>query len=126
MKKISIVVPTYNEEENVIPLHSEIKKMFSESLPKYDYEILFIDNKSTDTTRDKIRYLCNMDRNTRAIFNVKNFGHTNSPYYGILSSGGDCAILLCADFQDPINLIPKMVEEWENGYGVVCGVKTKS
>jgi glycosyltransferase involved in cell wall biosynthesis len=126
MKKISIVIPTYNEEDNVIPLHSELLKMLSESLSGYDYEILFIDNKSSDTTRDKIRYLCNKDSNTRAIFNIKNFGHTNSPYYGILSSSGDCAILLCADFQDPIDLIPNMVEEWEDGYGVVCGVQTKS
>jgi glycosyltransferase involved in cell wall biosynthesis len=126
MKRISIVIPTYNEEENVIPLHGELVKMFSESLPKYDYEILFIDNKSKDNTRDKIRYLCGKDKNTRAIFNARNFGHTNSPYYGILSSSGDCSILLCADFQDPIDLIPKMVKEWEGGFGVVCGVKTKS
>ena len=127
MKKvISIVIPTYNEEENVIPLHGEVVKMFSQSLPHHDYEILFIDNKSKDTTRDKIRVLCSQNKNTRAIFNAKNFGHTNSPYYGILSASGDCAILLCADFQDPIDLIPKMVEEWEKGYGIVCGVKTKS
>jgi len=125
-KIVSIVIPTYNEEENVIPLHGEVVKMFEESLPLYDYEILFIDNKSKDTTRDKIRFLCSQNKNTRAIFNAKNFGHTNSPYYGILSASGDCAILLCADFQDPVYLIPKMVEEWENGYGIVCGVKTKS
>ena len=125
-KTVSIVIPTYNEEENVIPLHDEVVKMFSESLPHHDYEILFIDNKSTDSTRDKIRYLCSQNKNTRAIFNAKNFGHTNSPYYGILSSSGDCAILMCADFQDPVDLVPKMVEEWENGFRIVCGVKTKS
>ena len=125
-KVISIVIPTYNEEENVVPLHKELVKMFSQSLPNYDYEILFIDNKSTDSTRDKIRLLCSQNKGTRAIFNIRNFGHTNSPYYGILNSSGDCAILMCADFQDPVEMVPEMVKEWETGFDIVCGVKTKS
>lgn len=125
MKKISVMIPTYNEEENVVPLHEAVTRLFSIELKDYDYEILFIDNKSSDSTRCKIKELCG-DKHTRAIFNAKNFGQFNSPYHGLLQTSGDCAVLLCADFQDPIEMIPQFVREWENGYKIVCGVKTKS
>mgnify|MGYP001259241189 CR=1 FL=1 len=84
MKKISIMVPCYNEEENVVPLSEALIDMFAKDLPKYDYEILFIDNDSTDTTRVKLRQLCKNNPKIKAIFNAKNFGQFNSPYYGIL------------------------------------------
>lgn len=126
MKKISIVIPTYNEEQNVIPLHEAISTIFSEQLPAYDYEILFIDNKSKDSTRDKLRILCHKDKNVKAIFNARNFGQFNSPYYGLTQSSGDCTILMCADFQDPIEMIVKFVAEWEKGYRIVVGIKKKS
>ena len=126
MKKISIMVPCYNEEENVVPLSEALIDMFAKDLPKYDYEILFIDNDSTDTTRVKLRQLCKNNPKIKAIFNAKNFGQFNSPYYGLCQTTGDCTICLCADFQDPIDMIPKFVHEWENGYKIVCGIKTSS
>lgn len=126
MKKISILVPCYNEEENVEPLAGALIEMFAKELPQYDYEIVFIDNDSSDTTRVRIRRLCESSHKIKAIFNVRNFGQFNSPYYGILQTTGDCTIPLCADFQDPIELIPKLVEKWEEGYKIVCAIKTKS
>ncbi len=126
MKKISIMVPCYNEEENVVALSEALIEMFAKDLPQYDYDILFIDNDSTDTTRVKIRALCEKNPKIKAIFNAKNFGQFNSPYYGILNTDGDCTIPVCADFQDPIEVIPKLVAEWEKGYKIVCAVKTKS
>ena len=126
MKKISIMVPCYNEEENVVPLSEAIIAMFAKDLPQYDYEILFIDNDSSDTTRVKLRQLCASNPKIKAIFNAKNFGQFNSPYYGILQTTGDCTIPVCADFQDPIELIPKYIKEWENGYKIVIGIKTSS
>ena len=108
MKKISIMVPCYNEEENVIPISEALIDMFAKDLPQYDYEILFIDNDSTDTTRVKLRQICEKNHKIKAIFNAKNFGQFNSPYYGILQTEGDCTIPVCADFQ------------------IVCAVKTKS
>jgi glycosyltransferase involved in cell wall biosynthesis len=126
MKKISVMIPTYNEEENVIPIQAAVRNLFSDELKSYDYEILFIDNKSTDTTREKLRQICRKDNRTRAIFNAKNFGQFNSPYYGLTQTTGDCAVMLCADFQDPIEIIPSLVKEWENGYKTVCCVKTSS
>ena len=126
MKKISIMVPCYNEEENVVPLSEALIAMFEKDLPQYDYEILFIDNDSRDTTRVKLRALCENNKKIKAIFNAKNFGQFNSPYYGILQTEGDCTIPVCADFQDPIDVIPRLVAEWEKGYKIVCAVKTSS
>jgi glycosyltransferase involved in cell wall biosynthesis len=120
------MVPCYNEEENVVPLSEAIIAMFAKDLPNYDYEILFIDNDSTDTTRVKLRQLCNGNPKIRAIFNAKNFGQFNSPYYGILQTTGDCTIPVCADFQDPIDVIPRLVAEWEKGYKIVCAIKSSS
>ena len=103
MKKISVLIPCYNEEENVIPLSEAITEQFEKYLSEYDYEIIFIDNDSKDSTRLKIAALCEKDKHIKAIFNAKNFGQFNSPYYGICQTTGDCTITMCADFQDPEN-----------------------
>lgn len=126
MKTVSIVIPTYNEEENVLPLSGEVIKELDRNLSGYDYELVFIDNNSQDNTRKIIRELCRSNPRIKAIFNLKNFGPDNSPYYGLLQATGDCAVLLCADFQDPIELIPRMVHEWEKGYKVITAVKKTS
>lgn len=126
MKKISVLIPTYNEEENVELLSAAIKQEFKENLPKYDYEIIFIDNFSKDKTREKIEDLCKKDKNIKAIFNAKNFGQFNSPFYGILQTTGDATIVICADFQDPVDMIHKFVKEWEKGYRIVIGIKSTS
>ena len=97
-----------------------------EKMEGYDYEILFIDNCSLDTTREKLRQICEGNKKIRAIFNSKNFGQFNSPYYGVLQVTGDCVIQMCCDFQDPVELIPQYVKEWENGYKIVIGIKTSS
>lgn len=126
MKTISVMIPTYNEEENVDAIYQAVKDVIQRELPIYDYEILFIDNKSRDGTRGLIREICKEDPKVKAIFNVKNFGQFNSPYYGILQTTGDCTITMCADFQDPVEMIPKFIAEWEKGYKIVIGRKTKS
>lgn len=126
MKKISVLIPCYNEEENVIPLSAAILSQFENNLDGYDYEIVFIDNDSKDATRAKLETLCNENKKIKAIFNAKNFGQFNSPYYGMCQTTGDCTITMCADFQDPVDLIPKLVKEWENGYKIVCAIKTAS
>ena len=126
MKKLSIVVPTYNEVENVEAMCGALRDVFRTELPKYDCEIIFIDNCSTDGTRPKLEKLCAEDKKVKAIFNAKNFGQFNSPFYGLLQSTGDAAILVAADFQDPVDMIPKFVAGWEEGYQIVCGVKKTS
>jgi glycosyltransferase involved in cell wall biosynthesis len=126
MKKISVLIPCLNEEGNVGPVSGEVARLFDNELAAYDYEIIFIDNFSTDNTRPLIRELCKKNQKIKAIFNTRNFGGFSSGYYGLCQTSGDCAILLCADFQDPVELLPKFVAEWENGYKIVSGIKTKS
>lgn len=125
-KTISVMIPCYNEEENARPIYQAVRDELIRSCPAYDYEILFIDNKSTDRTRNIIREICAEDKHVKAIFNVKNFGQFNSPYYGILQTSGDCTITICADFQDPVEMIPQFVKAWEEGYKLVIGKKTRS
>ncbi|MGM9551285.1 MAG: glycosyltransferase family 2 protein [Clostridia bacterium] len=127
MKKISVVIPTYNEEENVHAMAEAVTALFDVQLEDYDHEIIFIDNCSCDRTQEYLEEICKKDKKIKAIFNAKNFGQFNSPYYGLLQSTGDCAVLLAADFQDPVDLIVNFVREWEKGgYNIVCGVKTSS
>ena len=126
MAKISIMIPCYNEEENVKPISAAVIDILQKELSDYDYEILFIDNDSTDKTRQYLRELCADNKKIRAIFNAKNFGQFNSPYYGICQTSGDCTICLCCDFQDPVEMIPRLVEEWEKGAKIVCAIKTTS
>ncbi len=126
MKKIAIVIPCYNEEENIVGITKAIEDELVSSLPQYDYEILIIDNCSTDNSRALIRGICTNNKKVKAIFNAKNFGQFNSPYHAILQADGDCVIPICADFQDPVEMIPRFVHEWENGYKIVCGIKSKS
>ena len=126
MKKISVLIPTYNEEKNVVPLSKEIINIFNNELNNYKYEIIFIDNYSNDNTRLNIIKLCKENKNIKAIFNAKNFGWTKSPYYGLLQMTGDCVIIMCADFQDPPKMIVDFVREWESGYKIVIGIKNKS
>lgn len=126
MKKISILIPCYNEQENVVPISDAIVSELGASLPEYDYEIIFIDNDSKDNTRSLIRTICEKNPKIKAIFNAKNFGQFNSPYYGMLQTTGDCTICMCCDFQDPVEMLPKLVHEWENGYKIVCAIKTTS
>ena len=124
-KKVSIMIPCYNEEENIAAITEAVCAQM-EQLPQYDYDVLCIDNCSTDSTRPILREICAKNKKIRAIFNVKNFGQFNSPYYGLCQTDGDCVIPICADFQDPVEMIPTFLKYWEEGYQIVCGVKTSS
>ena len=126
MKKISVLIPCYNEQENVEAISKAVLETLTRDLPQYDYELVFIDNDSTDDTRPILRRLCAENPKIKAIFNARNFGQFNSPYYGMLQVTGDCVIEMVADFQDPVEMIPKYVKEWENGYKIVIGIKKSS
>ncbi|WP_022760433.1 glycosyltransferase family 2 protein [Butyrivibrio sp. AD3002] len=126
MKIISIVVPTYNEEDNVQLVYDRIKKIFDEQLTNYDFHLQFCDNCSTDNTQQIVREMANNDKRVQYIFYVKNFGFSKSTFYGLTQADGDCGILLFADLQDPPELIVDFVKEWEKGSNVVVGIKNKS
>lgn len=123
-KLISIVTPCYNEEGNIDELTSRIKAVMS-TLP-YDYEHIFIDNHSTDSTVEKIRKIAAEDYRVKLIINTRNFGHIRSPYHAILESRGDACILIASDLQDPPEMITEFIKKWEDGYKTVMAVKPKS
>jgi glycosyltransferase involved in cell wall biosynthesis len=124
-KLISVVTGCYNEEANVRELYERIKAVFA-TLPAYRYEHIFIDNASRDGTVAVLRELAAADPNVKVIVNARNFGHIRSSYYALLQAEGDGVILMVSDLQDPPELIPAFVEQWERGRKVVMGVKEAS
>ena len=125
-KKISIMIPCYNEVENVGPMSEVIVGIMTEQLSRYDYELIFIDNHSEDGTREKLEEICAGNHNIKAILNVTNFGQFNSPFYAMCQTSGDAVISMSCDFQDPPEMIPRYVAEWEKGYKIVSAIKTTS
>ena len=126
-KIISFSIPCYNESENIIPLTEELIHMFSVGkLKDYCCSIEFIDNKSTDGTREKLKYLCDKyPQHVKAIFNARNFGGVSN-FYGLLQTKGDCTIVIPCDFQVPLSIIPELISKWNAGAKIVCAVKKKS
>jgi glycosyltransferase involved in cell wall biosynthesis len=125
MKKlISIVTPCYNEQDNVQELSSRIAAVMA-GLP-YDYEHIFIDNRSTDDTVAAIKALAAKDKRIKLIVNARNFGHIRSPYHAILQTRGDAVIAIASDLQDPPEMIAEFVHQWENGFKTVLAVKPES
>ena len=125
MKKISIVTPCYNEEDNIPDVYFQVKQIF-DRLEQYDYEHIFIDNASKDKTVKILKELAKEDKRVKIIINCRNFGPSRSIYYGLLQTCGDSVVLLPADLQEPPELVPEFIQKWEEGYTVVKGVKTSS
>ena len=124
-KLISIVTPTYNEEENIEELYNEIKKSISD-IKEYDFEIIVIDNDSTDKTQEILKNIASKDKNFKVIINNRNFGHIRSPYHGILQSSGEATVYLASDLQDPPKYIPDLIEKWKLGFKLVMAIKPES
>ena len=125
IKLISIVTPCYNEEGNVEELHARIVAAM-EKLPQYEFEHIYIDNASTDKTVAILRRMVQEDKRVRVIVNARNFGHIRSPYHALIGAKGDAVICLASDLQDPPELIVDFIQQWEAGFKVVMGVKSKS
>ena len=124
-KLISIVTPTYNEEDCIEDLYCKIKDI-TEQVSDYKFEIIVIDNDSKDKTQEILKKIASKDRYFKVILNNRNFGHIRSPYYGILQSHADAVIYLASDFQNPPELIPNFIEYWEKGFKLVMATKSKS
>lgn len=122
MKLISVVASCFNEEDNVGPLYEQICRQFA-ALPDYDFEIILADNASTDATVQRIRTLAAADTRLKLIRNARNFGHIRSPMHALLQASGDAVIAMASDLQDPPELIPQFIAQWEQGVRIVAGVK---
>jgi len=125
MKTISVITPCYNEEVNVEICAAELKKVM-EQLPGYDYEHIFADNASTDSTLAKLREMAAKDKHVKVISNSRNVGPFRNMWNGMKSATGDIVIpQLAADLQDPPSVIPEFVKNWEAGFLVTYGVRAK-
>jgi polyisoprenyl-phosphate glycosyltransferase len=126
MKLISVVTPCYNEEENVQEVARVIKEVFDQYKGRYDYEHIFIDNASTDSTASLLREMAAGDKHIKVILNARNFGHIKSPYHALLQAQGDAVVLFVADLQDPASMLPTFIEKWEEGFKTIVGTKKTS
>ncbi|MEI7994844.1 MAG: glycosyltransferase family 2 protein, partial [Methylococcaceae bacterium] len=126
MTFISVIAGTFNEEDNIIDLYNRITNTFKQHLKDYSYELLIIDNASTDRTVDILKQLAVMDKRVKIIVNNRNFGHVRSGYHALLQAKGDATIAMASDLQDPPEMIPQFVKKWEEGYKIVLAQKTNS
>jgi glycosyltransferase involved in cell wall biosynthesis len=122
--KISVVCGAFNEEDNVLELYERIVGVFKNL--EYSFEIIIIDNASTDRTVDNLRAIAREDKRLKVIVNTTNFGHIRSPYYALLQAKGDAVVFMASDLQDPPELIPEYIQMWESGSKIVLAVKTTS
>lgn len=126
MKRISIITACYNEEENIAEVYAQVKAVFTQKLPHYRYEHVFIDNASEDRTVEILREIAHEDTNVKVIVNARNFGHIRSPFHGMMQCSGDAVISIVADLQDPPAMIVDFIQKWEEGYKIVIAVKEQS
>lgn len=120
-KLISVVMPAYNEEGNLPRAFQLLNEIFRSKLPEYDYEVIVIDNDSVDGTEAVATSFCQEDAHWKYLRFSRNFSSEISLAAGLRYAKGDAVIILFSDLQDPPELIPEFVKQWENGYAVVCG-----
>ncbi len=124
-KLISVVTGCLNEEGNLQVFYNRVKKVLAQ-FPQYRHEIIIADNCSTDGSRKILRRIAAQDKNFRVIMNSRNFGPIRSGYNAFLQANGDAVVLMSADLQDPPELIAEFIQKWEQGFQVVCGVRSGS
>ncbi len=124
-KKISLISPCYNEQDNVYELYTRVCRVMDQ-YPQYDFEYVLIDNASSDNTVEVLKDIAAHDPRIKIIVNTRNFGHIRSPYWGLIQTTGDVSIYLASDLQDPPEVLPQFIQAWEEGYKVVMATKPAS
>jgi dolichol-phosphate mannosyltransferase len=120
-KCVSIVCPVNNEEEALPLFYERLKAALAPLQDKYDFELLFTNNRSVDRTLDLIRSLCEHDPMVHVLTLSRNFGYQASVLAGLTHARGDCVVVIDVDCEDPPEMIPRFIAEWENGYDIVYG-----
>jgi len=122
---ISIAIPCFNEEENVVQAYKTLTAV-TDKIRRYAFEFIYVDNGSSDKTRIKITSLCKKDRRVRGIYLSRNFGNEASIKASLDYTTGDAVILYFCDMQEPASMIPVFINKWENGFDNVVAVYTKT
>ena len=107
-------------------LWERVTRAMVSDLPEYSYEIIIIDNSSTDRTVAVLREICKEDKRVKVIVNNRNFGHIRSGYHAMLLADGDVVVAMASDLEDPPELIPQFIRKWEEGYKIVLAQKAGS
>lgn len=126
MKKISLIVPAYNEQDVLELFYKETKNVLEKIKDKYDYEIIFIDDGSKDKTLDILKELRNLDKKINIIRFSRNFGKEAGMYAGLSNSTGDLIVLLDADLQNDPKIIIEMLKYIEQGYDIVTTLRNRN
>ncbi|MCK5849908.1 MAG: glycosyltransferase family 2 protein [Kiritimatiellae bacterium] len=121
---VTVIVPVLNEEENVLSFHKAINDVFSQKLSSFDWELIFVDDGSTDCSSERVQELTNADSRVKVIRFSRNFGHQAALTAGMERAGGDVVITMDCDLQDPPELIPELIKKWEQGNKVVYARRT--
>ena len=116
MKKVSILIPVYNEEKMLPLLEPEVKKLMDSQKNKYEWEVVFVNDGSKDNSLVILKDICAKDERFHYVSLSRNFGKENAMLAGFDYVSGDCMVIMDADLQDPPSLIPQMLEYWEQGY----------
>jgi len=126
MAFLSVVTGCFNEEGNVAELYERICNTFAKDLPDYTFELIVIDNASTDRTVEILKEIAARDKRLKIIVNNRNFGHIRSGYYAVLQATGEAVVGMVSDLQDPPEMIPDFVRKWEQGYKIVLAQRTNT
>jgi dolichol-phosphate mannosyltransferase len=119
---ISVIIPCYNEEEVLLACHARLIEVF-EGYDKHEYELVYVNDGSSDRTEELLRYLHDSYPQTRVVMLSRNFGHQAAVTAGLTAASGQCAVIIDADLQDPPEVILQMIDRWQAGYEVVYGVR---
>jgi polyisoprenyl-phosphate glycosyltransferase len=126
MSLISVITGSFNEQGNVAELYERVCRAFEKELPEHTFELIFIDNASTDGTVEVLKGLARRDVRVKIIVNNRNFGHIRSGYHAFLQASGEAVVVMASDLQDPPEMLPRFVRKWEEGYKIVLAQKTDS
>ena len=122
---LTVVIPIYNESENILPLYDRLSKVLDEIFRKFqiESEILFVNDGSTDNSIDNIRSLHERDRRVKLLSFSRNFGHQIAVTAGLDYSAGALVVVMDGDLQHPPELIPQLIEQWQAGYDIVYTIR---
>lgn len=123
MKLVSFVIPVYRNEGSLRILYDGIVQLFKNKLPKFNYELVFVDDGSDDESLSELLKLRDQDSRVTVIEFSRNFGQLAAVSAGLLRAGGDCSVVMSADLQDPISLVEDMVKAWGESNEVVIGYR---